>query len=93
MLTFSCQTLVLSRNFFNLANLVSSCVSPYLVNPTAANLKGKTAWISAGLTVLVGIWSYFRFPETKGRSFEELDILFGEHHVHPDVPQLKFVID
>lgn len=52
-------------------------MSPYLINPTAANLKGKSAWISAGLTILVAVWSYFRFPETKGRSFEEIDILFG----------------
>ncbi|KAF3759901.1 hypothetical protein M406DRAFT_51937 [Cryphonectria parasitica EP155] len=79
------KTLALSRNFYNIVNLVSSCVSPYLINPTAADLKGKTAWISAGLTVLIGIWSYYRFPETKGRSFEELDILFAKR-----VPARKF---
>ncbi|PSR82484.1 and other transporter-domain-containing protein [Coniella lustricola] len=73
------KTLALSRNTFNLVNLISSCVSPYLVNPTAANLKGKTAWISVGLTILIAIWSYFRFPETRARSFEELDILFASH--------------
>lgn len=72
------QTLALSRNAFNLTNLISSCVSPYLTNPTAANLKGKSAWISVTTIILVFIWSYFRFPETKGRTFEELDILFGE---------------
>lgn len=72
------QTLALSRNAFNLANLISSCVSPYLTNPTAANLKGKSAWISVATIILVFIWSYFRFPETKDRTFEELDILFGE---------------
>lgn len=75
--TLSLQTLALSRNAFNLANLISACVSPYLINPTSANLKGKSAWISVGFIVLISIWSYFRFPETRGRSFEEIDILFG----------------
>ena len=62
---------------FFVITIVSNVVSPYILNPTAANLKGKAAWIATGFCALIMIWSYFRFPETKGRSIEEIDILFG----------------
>ncbi len=29
-----------------------------------------------GLSVLCLIWAYFRIPETKGRTYEELDLMF-----------------
>ena len=71
------KTLGLSRTSFYAASVLSSAVGPYLLNPTAANLKGKSALISVGFLILIIIWSYYRFPETKGRTFDELDILFG----------------
>ena len=49
---------------------------PYLINPDQANLRGKLGFFFGGLASLCLIWSYFRVPETKGRTFEELDIMF-----------------
>lgn len=45
-------------------------------NPTEWNLRGRTGffWGSTGLCVFV--WAFFRLPELKGRTYEELDILF-----------------
>lgn len=40
------------------------------------NLLGKTAFFWGTLSLITTIWAYFRLPETKGRTFEELDILF-----------------
>ena len=57
--------------------LVQGAVTPYLLNPTAANLKGKTAWITCGINVLILIYGYFRLPETRGRSTDELDMMFS----------------
>ena len=62
---------------YMVTTLVSNIVSPYILNPTAVNLKGKAAWIATGFCALIMVWGYFRFPETKGRSLEELDIMFG----------------
>ena len=31
-----------------------------------------------GTATLTLIWAFFRLTETKGRTFEELDIMFGE---------------
>lgn len=79
------QSIALARNAYNLASLISNVVEPYLITPSGANLKGKTAfvWFATALPTL--IWSYFRLPETKDRTYEELDILFEK-----GIPSRKF---
>lgn len=32
----------------------------------------------AGTSAVVAVWAYFRLPEPKGRTYEELDILFAK---------------
>lgn len=71
------KTICLGRNSYNLLNIVSSILEPYLINPTEWNLKGKTAFFWFGAALSITIWSYFRLPEAKGRTYEELDILFA----------------
>lgn len=50
---------------------------PYAMSPTEANWGAKTGFLFAGLSTLVVLWAFFCLPETKGRTFEELDILFN----------------
>jgi hypothetical protein len=38
-----------------------------------------------GISVISFLWCYFRLPETKGRTFEEIDYLFENH-----IPTRKF---
>lgn len=38
-----------------------------------------------GTATITLVWAFFRLTETKGRTFEELDIMFGER-----VPTRKF---
>ncbi|XDG03087.1 hypothetical protein ABKA04_002702 [Annulohypoxylon sp. FPYF3050] len=49
---------------------------PYMINPAEANMQGKLGYFYGGLGVICLIWSYFRIPETMGRTYEELDLLF-----------------
>lgn len=79
------QSVCIARNAYNLVSLISQVVEPYFMNPGAANLKGLTAfvWFATALPTL--IWSYFRLPETKDRTYEELDILFEKR-----IPARKF---
>jgi SP family general alpha glucoside:H+ symporter-like MFS transporter len=56
--------------------LVTNTIEPYLINPTAAGLKGKTAFVWFGISVLTIAWCAFRMPETKGITYTEMDILF-----------------
>lgn len=50
---------------------------PYAMSPAEANWGAKTGFLFAGLGTLVASWAIFHLPETKGRTFEELDILFA----------------
>lgn len=56
--------------------IVMAIAIPYMINPDQANLRGKLGFFFGGLAGLCFVWSYFRVPETKGRTYEELDIMF-----------------
>lgn len=67
-----------------IANMTSSIIStivifviPFMVNPDAANLKTNATFIFAGLSTVCSVIVYLFFPELKGRSFYELDEMFG----------------
>lgn len=70
------KTIAIARNSWNLLNIVFGVVMPYLINPDAAGLKGKAAFIFVFLGALCLVYVFFRLPETKHRTYEELDILF-----------------
>jgi MFS transporter, SP family, general alpha glucoside:H+ symporter len=48
------------------------------MNPQAWNLRGYTGFVWGGTATLILVWAWFRLPETKNRTFEELDVLFAE---------------
>jgi SP family general alpha glucoside:H+ symporter-like MFS transporter len=50
-----------------------------MVNPGNANWKGKAALFWAGTSAVFFVWTFLRLPETKDRSYEELDLLFIEN--------------
>ncbi len=70
------KTIGLARNTMNLVGLINSVVSPYMINPTQGDWKGKAGFLAGGLSTLCLLWGYFRMPELKGRTYEEVDILF-----------------
>ncbi|KAI1191682.1 general alpha-glucoside permease [Nemania serpens] len=70
------KTLVISRASYNVLGIVNSVIIPYMLNPTALNWKGKTGFFFAGLCFLCALLCFFFLPETKGRTYAELDILF-----------------
>ncbi|KAI9369322.1 general substrate transporter [Aspergillus egyptiacus] len=70
------KTIVLARNVYNMVMIVNGVIAPRMLNPTAWDWKGKTGFFWAGVTVVLFLWAYFRLPESKGRTFAEMDILF-----------------
>lgn len=70
------QTVALARCCYHIAQLVCNVVEPYLINPKELDLKGNTAFVWFVTAFLTLTWAYFRLPETKNRTYEELDIIF-----------------
>ncbi|KAK3075017.1 hypothetical protein LTR53_002052 [Teratosphaeriaceae sp. CCFEE 6253] len=71
------KTIALATATQALMGIVMTIVIPYLINPDQANARGKIGFFFGGLAAIALVWSYFRVPETKGRTYEELDIMFS----------------
>lgn len=67
----------------NLRGYTVSTLSINLDFASQTNLYQGFIWGTTAL--LTFIWAFFRLPETKDRSFEELDIMFAK-----EVPTRKF---
>ncbi|KAJ5604855.1 hypothetical protein N7510_010009 [Penicillium lagena] len=72
------QTVVLARNTYNLTAIWCAVLEPYMMNPTAWDMKGKTAFVWGSTAAVMTVWVFFRLPECKGRTYEELDLLFAK---------------
>lgn len=79
------KSVVVARNIYNIAGLVVNIITPRMLNPGAWNWGAKSGFFWAASCFICAVWTYFRLPEPKGRTYAELDILF-EHNV----PARKF---
>ena len=70
-------TVALARNTYQIVNIVSQVLQAYFMNPTEWNASGKTGFFWGTTALCVFFWAYFRLPECKDRTYEELDILFA----------------
>ncbi|KAH8721754.1 general substrate transporter [Ilyonectria robusta] len=79
------KSVVLARNTYNIVGIITNIITPRMLNPSAWNWGAKSGFFWAGTCLCCAIWTYFRLPEPKGRTYAELDILFEER-----VPARKF---
>lgn len=56
-----------------------------MLSATSWNWGAKAGFFYAGTNLLCLTWCWFRLPETKDRTFGEIDLLFENH-----VPARKF---
>jgi SP family general alpha glucoside:H+ symporter-like MFS transporter len=70
------KTIVLARNCYNISGIITNVITPRMLNPTAWGWGAKAGFFWAGTSVLGILWSWWRLPEPKGRTFGELDELF-----------------
>ncbi|KAL4865922.1 hypothetical protein BDV12DRAFT_187832 [Aspergillus spectabilis] len=57
-------------------SVVFAVVIPYAMNEDEGNWRGKMGFLFAGTSALSAIYCFWCLPETRGRTFEELDVLF-----------------
>ena len=79
------KTIVIARNLYNIAGIITNVLTNYMLSPTAWNWGAKSGFFWCGTCFMCFVWIFFRLPEPKGRTYGELDILF-EHKV----PARKF---
>jgi SP family general alpha glucoside:H+ symporter-like MFS transporter len=79
------KTLAISISASAAANTFWSFVSPYIYNPGYGDLKAKIGFVFGVCMVFFLITAYLYVPETRGRTYEELDELFMNK-----VPARKF---
>ncbi|WWD21809.1 hypothetical protein CI109_106297 [Kwoniella shandongensis] len=79
------KTIVLARNAYNIIGLVAGILTIRQLNPLGWNWGPKMCFFWAGFNITFTVYLYFRLPETKGRTYAELDILFERK-----IPARKF---
>lgn len=84
------KSIVLARMTYNILNIVSNIITPYMLNPSAWNWGAKAGFFYGGTCVLSLIYTYFCVPEPMGRTYAELGILFqrkisARHFANSDV--------
>lgn len=67
----------LSSAFYQICAIALAVGVPFLINQDQANLGGKIGFIFAGIGGLCALFCFLCLPETKGRTFEELDHMFN----------------
>jgi hypothetical protein len=79
------KTIAIATTVNALINVACAVGIPYAINPDQGNLRGKLAFVFLGASLPCLAWCFLALPETKGRTFEELDIMFQRK-----VPTRKF---
>ncbi|KAL4966616.1 putative MFS alpha-glucoside transporter [Aspergillus stella-maris] len=57
-------------------SVVFAVAIPYAMNEDQGDWRGKMGFLFSGLAALSAVYCWFCLPETRGRTFEELDVLF-----------------
>ncbi|KAH8900772.1 general substrate transporter [Thozetella sp. PMI_491] len=69
-----------TQSLCTIMNGLSACIwgfsLPYAINPDQGNLQGKIAFVFAAILVVSAVFIFFFVPETKGRSYSDIDELW-----------------
>ncbi|CAK7223835.1 hypothetical protein SBRCBS47491_005342 [Sporothrix bragantina] len=79
------KTIVIGRFVYNLTGIFNNSVTPRMISALSWNWGAKTGLFYAGTNLLCLVWCWFRLPETKDRTFGEIDLLFENK-----IPARKF---
>ncbi|KAA8573516.1 hypothetical protein EYC84_005101 [Monilinia fructicola] len=86
------KTIAVATAMQALVGIVMTVAIPYMINPDQANWRGKIGFFYGGCSIVCFIWCWLRVPETKGRTYEELDLMFARGVKTRDFKHYKIVI-
>ncbi|KAJ4245285.1 hypothetical protein NW762_014155 [Fusarium torreyae] len=87
------KTVVLARMTYNMLNIVSNVITPYMLNPSAWAWGAKTGFFFAGTCFVSLIFTLFCIPETKNRTYAELNVLFQKRTKAWNFAEEKITLD
>ncbi|ODV95718.1 hypothetical protein PACTADRAFT_76152 [Pachysolen tannophilus NRRL Y-2460] len=70
------KTIAFATAMQSVTALVFTIIMPYMLDTDEGNLRGKAGFIFAGISLVCIAWCFIRLPETKDRTFDEIDIMF-----------------
>lgn len=70
------KTNSLGRVVYYISQIVSMVLNSYMINSSGWNWKGYEGFFWLGTTAILLIWAFFRLPECRNRTYEEIDVLF-----------------
>jgi len=70
------KTIAFSRMVYAIDGLIFNILNSYMINPSAFNWQGKTAFFWAPFATAGAVWCYYRLPEFKNKTYYEINILF-----------------
>lgn len=70
------KTLAIALSISAAVNTMWSFVAPYMFNPGYGNLKAKIGFVYGAFMLIFAVLAWFFVPETRRRTYEELDELF-----------------
>jgi hypothetical protein len=70
------KSIALSRIAYQIMNIICGIIVPRMLSPTSWKWGPKSGLFWGGVSGLTAIYLVLRLPETKGRSYGELDLLF-----------------
>ncbi|WRT64889.1 uncharacterized protein IL334_001825 [Kwoniella shivajii] len=79
------RAIVMGRFTYVVCAIIGQQLNTRMVAADGWNLKAKSGFFWLGCNAVCMLWAFFRLPETSGRSFTELEILFANR-----VPARKF---
>jgi SP family general alpha glucoside:H+ symporter-like MFS transporter len=74
------KSVVLARIAYLIMNIICGIIVPRMLSPTSWNWGPKSGLFWAGSAGLSTLYCFLRLPETKNRSYGELDLMF-EHGI------------
>ncbi|KAK8104478.1 General alpha-glucoside permease [Apiospora kogelbergensis] len=79
------KTIAFALIWQQLTALMLSSVFPFFINPDELNWGGKIMFLFVGAEVFILLGLYFTQPETKNRTYAELELLYANK-----IPARKF---
>ncbi|KAK8853023.1 hypothetical protein IAR55_003724 [Kwoniella newhampshirensis] len=70
------KSVALSRIAYQIMNITCGIIVPRMLSPTTWNWGAKSGLFWGGSAALCTAYIFLRLPETRGRSYGELDLLF-----------------